>query len=903
MRAWRSTSTKPAWPVTVLLASLVKTFPREFRITFGRGMLDTAHADYLQARRRGWLTALVLVISTAWDFVTTGLKERLRPAWRPTTTHANKKRELGTMLDQLTKDLFYAGRGLIRAPGFTIVTVLTLALGIGANVAIFSVVDAVLLNPLPYPDSDRLVAIRASAPGSDFPEEFGLSAEFFVQYSEHADLLEDLGLVDDFGATFRTDEFAERLRMAVGTASFFSTLGVTPLIGRLPTADDTDDVALIGHWLWVSRFGADSSILGRSMHIAGEMRTVIGVMGPDFQFPEEETAAWIPIVLTSDITPGRFFWDDLIGRVRPGVTTEALAAQLAPLAARLPERFGGSANYARLMEQHRPVVRSLRERIVGDIAAPLWVLLGTVGVVLFIACANVANLFTVRSESRQQYLAIRQALGASRGRLVQAQMAEAVLLAIAGGVAGALIAWVGVPVLLRAAPPGVPRLETVSIDGTGLLFTAAVALVTALLFGLVPALKSSSVNLTNSLRSAGRGSAGHGPRHLGRDALVVLQTALALVLLVGSGLLVRSFAELRNVDPGYDTEDIFSFQVAPTMDGDGPAMARFHFDLMERIGALPGVQSVGVVHELPLDEGTSRTTFVTDDARDLDVRPTLNFTTTGGAYFETMGIQLLRGRLFTRADHETELGNAIVSQSAAELLWPGEDPIGKRLRFSTDTTGWETVVGVVEDIHQTDFRESDPELIYLPLVGRTPNSWAVHSPGYVVKTPRAETITPDIRDLIRQIDPGAPFYAVHTMESLAAESMMRLSFTMLTLGIAAALGLILGAVGLYGVLSYVVTQRTREIGLRMALGSTHQEVRWMVVWQGGRLAGVGVVIGIVAAIGVSRVLDSLLFGIQSTDVTTFLGMSGVMVAVALISSYVPARRASSVDPVRSLSAE
>lgn len=880
-----------------LFVRLLGTLPAPFRDTFGPGIMDTVAGGYAEARRRGRLAATWFVTATAVDLLITAGRERWRPAWRPAPTREARKREIGTMLDHLIRDLYYAVRALRRAPGFTAVTVITLALGIGANVAIFSVVDAVLLEPLPFAHPDRLVSIRASAPGSDFPAEFGVSEEFLTQYRD-AELLEDLGMFNAFGSTLRTDVLAERVRMSEMTLSTFTTFGVRPILGRLPTPEEEDQAALLSYRIWIARFGGDSSVVGRSMEMANEPRTVVGIMGPDFRFPQEETAVWIPLVPRSQPDVGSFYWD-LVGRLRPGASPDDLAQQLAPLAARLPERFGGSANYARLMAQHRPVVRFLQEEIVGNVATPLWVLLGTVGVVLLIACANVANLFAVRSESRQRYLAVRQALGASRRRLIGERMVEAGLLATAGAGVGVFIAWVGAPVLLRTAPD-VPRLDNVTMNGTTLLYAAGLALVTTFVFGLVPAMRVSAANLATSLRAAGRGSTSRRTRRIGRNGIVVAQTALALVLLVASGLLVRSFAELRDVDPGYDIDDIFTFQVAPTLNGNGEEMARFHLDFMERVAALPGVQSVGVVHELPLDESTSRGTFVPEGAPPDEIPPSMQYTNAGGAYFETMGIQLLRGRLFVRADHETDLGHVILSRAAAERFWPDQDPIGKRLRFASDTTGWETVVGVVEDIHQRNFRESEPELIYLPLRPRDPWAWRVHSPGYVVKTPRAETITGEIRELIRQVDPGAPLYAVHTMKDLAAESMMELSFTMLTLLVAAALALILGAVGLYGVLSYVVTQRTPEIGLRMALGATHHEVRWMVVRQGGQLAAAGVAVGIAAAVVVTRVLDSLLFGVHATDPLTLLGMSGLMVAVALVASYIPAHRASTVDPVQSL---
>ncbi|MEE8526877.1 MAG: ABC transporter permease, partial [Thermoanaerobaculia bacterium] len=587
---------------------------------------------------------------------------------------------------------------MLRTPGFTVLAVGTLGLAIGANTGIFSVVDTVLLDPLPYADSDRLVYIAGSAPGSDFPEEFPLAAEFFVQYREESELLEEISTFNSFTSTLRVDDRIERVWMSMPTTSLFDTLGVKPIRGRLPVPEDEDQVMVISHALWTTWFGADPEILGRSYYAAGGDRTVIGVMGPDFWFPNDSTLLWIPrpIPRAEEIQPGRF-GQTLVARLAPGAQPEALVAELEILARRLPERFGGSANYARLIEQHRAVVRPLEEHLLGAVSGPLWILLGAMAIVLIIACANVANLFMVRAERRLPDLAVRRALGAARGRLIFSQLAEAAVVAgLAGGLAVAL-AWLGVPLLLSAAPADLPRLGEVALSRTTLLFTFGVAVFSALLCGLVPAVRFSAPSLTR-LREGGRGSTRR--RHWGLNGLVAAQTALALVLLIGSALLIRSFDKLRNVDPGYDTQDIFTFQIAP--EGahlqDAPSLARFHMDFMERVAALPGVERVGIVENVPLNEGLAGRRFHTEDAAgEEDAGALLRYTWSAGDYFRTMGIEVLRGRTFTADDQVSQLGNILVSRSAADLLWPGADAVGKRLQMEDQET-WETVVGVVGDV-------------------------------------------------------------------------------------------------------------------------------------------------------------------------------------------------------------
>jgi predicted permease len=667
-------------------------------------------------------------------------------------------------------------------------------------------------------------------------------------------------------------------------------------------AEDESDVVVLSHALWTSWFGSDRDVVGRTFYVSGRNRIVIGVMGPDFWFPNDRTLLWFPAVVRPEgIVPGRF-GAPLVGRLAPGVSRDALVEELRMLARSLPERFGGSPNYARLIEQHRPVVRPLEEELLGVVAAPLWVLLGSVGIVLLIACANVANLFLVRAERRQRDLAIARALGAGRGQLIRSQMAEALIVAALAGGLALLLARLSVPMLVRLAPAQIPRLSDVTITVSTLLFTFGATLFSALLFGLIPAIRASAPSLAR-LREGGRGTTRR--RHWGRQSLVVVQTSLALVLLIGSALLVRSFWKLQDVDPGYDIEDIFTFQIAPEGAhlADAPSFARFHMDFMDRVRALPAVELVGVVENVPLDEGVDGTRFHTEQTVSEDDAGTLlGFTWAGGDYFAAMGIDILRGRIFTDADHTSQLGNVIVSRSAAEMMWPNDDPIGRRLKRD-DLETWETVIGVVEDVMQYDFRETPEPLVYFPLAGQSPTRDVVSSPAYVVKTRRAEEIAPEIRALVREVAPEAPMYRTYTMAGLASDSMVQLSFTMLTLGIASMLALVIGAIGLYGLLSYVVAERRQEIGVRVALGAAPRRVELMVVTQGARLVVLGVAVGIAAATGITRALAGLLYGVEAVDVATFVGVSAIMVLMGLLATYMPARRASRLDPIRSLMSE
>jgi len=530
----------------------------------------------------------------------------------------------------------------------------------------------------------------------------------------------------------------------------------------------------------------------------------------------------------------------------------------------------------------------------------LWVLLAAVAVVLLIACANVANLFLVRAEGRTRELAIRRAIGASRGQLVRLQMAEALLVALAAGVLAVLLSRVTLPLFISAAPQ-LPRLGSVRLDVPTLAAAFGLVLLAAFACGAVPAMRASSPDLAR-LREGGRGNTGRKRR--GRDMLVVAQTALALVLLIASALLVQSFNKLRSVDPGYRTEGLYTFQFAPDRPfRDGPSWGRLHLATMDRLRALPGVTGVGIVNNIPLDEGTGVirvSTEGTPSDGSGGTRLSMNFA--GGDYFGVMGIKLLQGRTFTTGEAVTPNNSVVISRSTAEKLWPAQNPLGRTLRprFGGQDTLAFTVVGVVADVKQDDWRQPGEAIVYFPLTGPAPTAWAMGSPAYVVKSSRADRLQSEVREVVRQIAPEAPVYREYTMEFLAKRSMLQLSFTMLTLGVVACLALLLGAIGLYGVLSYVVAERTREIGVRMALGATASAVRRMVVSQGTRVVVVGVLIGVAVAFAATRLLGSLLYGVKPVDPIVFAAMSVMMIAIGALASYMPARRASSVNPIESL---
>jgi predicted permease len=797
-------------------------------------------------------------------------------------------------------------RALRKAPTFALTAVATLGLAIGASAAIFALVESILLTPLPYSDPDRLVMLRGSAPGTDVGEDFGLSTEFLLEYQENADLLDGVASYNTFTSTLRTDERVDRVLMSSPTPSLFTMFGVQPQIGRLPVAEDLDGVALLSHDLWLEWFDGDPSVLGRSYSIAGRMRTVIGVMPPDFDFPVESITLWFPnpvaVAVASgqtQIRPGNF-GVPLVARVKSGVAPEALIAQLDTIASRLPEKYGGSPAYREIIERFTPRVVPLQQQLLGSLAGPLWILLGATGILLLIACANVANLFLVRAEAGRADVAIRRAIGAPLWTLVRRQLVETTIIALLAGALAVGVAAVLLPLIVAQVPIPVPRLSSAALSTTTVLFTFVVSVIAGLLCGIVPAARTAGVTLT-WLRDRARG--GTRARHRTRDALVVGQAAFALVLLFGSGLLLRSFVALENVDPGYVAEDIFTFQMAPEQAqlNSPQAWSSFHLAFMDRLRALPGVQTVGIVENFPLDEGFATIGFTPEPAAagGTPAEVQLNLTFTAGDYFEAMGIALLQGRIFTDDEQRVNPGYIVISKSTAERLWPGEDPLGKRLTLNQFDLR-ETVIGVVEDVRQGRFDVEGGPNVYFPLISQKPEIWTMSTPAYVLKTARADSIAPEVRALVREVAPEAPMYRVYTIEELVARSLAQLTFTMIALALAAGLALLLGMVGLYGILSSSVAERTRELGVRIALGAQPQRVRRMVVVQGMRVVAIGLIVGVVVVLFGSRALDSLLYGVRSLDAITLVATSSLMLLVGAAACWIPAHRASTVDPARTL---
>jgi predicted permease len=823
------------------------------------------------------------------------------------------------MWNVIWRDVRYSIRGLARAPKFTLIAGLTLALGIGANTAIFSAVNGVLLRPLPYPESDRIVGLWHGAPDLGY-EQFGTSPGIFHQYQVDNQVFEEMSLYSTLQASLTEDAEAERVQALATTHEMFSLLGVTALLGRSYTAEEASEagaapVVVLGHGLWQRRYGGDPSVLGRTIRVNGEAHEIIGVMPPGFEFggPTERAELFLPLQLDLENgQPGAFSFN-AVARLREGMTPEAAVSQMESMLMRVRERWAEAEAFINFLDAggFHPIVHTLHEEIVGELRRPLWILLGTVGFVLLIACANVANLFLVRAEGRQREMAVRAALGATKGRLVREFLTESTMLAMLGGLAGLAVAWTATPLLLRLAPPELPRLEQVSVDGVVLTFTLGITALAAVLFGAAPALRYNVRSLLGMLRYAGRGTTEGRDRHHLRNALVVGQTSMALVLLVGAGLLAKSFQEIRRSDPGFATQGILTFSLAlpPSEYPGATGPAAFHQRLLERLRALPGVEEAGGVSNLPLASGPSGTAFDIEEfpAAPGELPPMFWYKYATPGYFDAMDISLMAGRLLERADHERSFGNILVTQSLADRVWPDGDALGKRIRVTGDTAevAWQTVVGVVENTRDQGFREDYMDMVYRPLVSPRVDEggWSVPELTFVLRSETPALLADDARRTVREMDPNLPIAAMQTMERVVADSVVQLSFTMLALGIAAAMALLLGAIGLYGVLSYVVGQRKQEIGVRMALGARAGQVQGMVVASGAKLAAIGLVVGLAGAGALTRLLQGLLFGTEPLDPLTFSAMSVVLLLVGLAASWLPARRAAAVDPVESMRAE
>lgn len=817
-------------------------------------------------------------------------------------------------LDALAQDIRFAFRMLAKSPGFTTVAILTLALGIGANTAIFSIVDAVLLRPLPFKNPSRLVMLWEGIPEIGFPKVTGSAPDIMFYKAQQKS-------VDSVG-TFQNEQLdisggtgePERIVAARASASLFPLLGVSPLIGRTYTkAEDKSraNVVLLSYGLWQRRYASNPGIVGETVDLGRVPYTVLGVMPKSFVFPlpgppgnDTPAEIWVPMAFSdAELTGwGNHFNNSVVCRLKPGVTLAQAQAEATLISGDLMKQYPAALVKAFPNARVRLILSSFHAEAVGSVQTLLLVLMAAVGLVLLIACANVATLLLSRAASRSKEIAIRRALGASRSRLVRQMLTESLVLALSGGALGVLIAFWGTDGLLSRVPSSIPLPAGVSMGGSVLAFVAAICCITAVVFGVAPAFQASAVSLRGSLQEGGRGGTPSQARRRLQDVFVATEFALALVLLVGAGLLVRSFAKLLTTNPGFRPDHVLTLNVPlPNQAYPNAAQVReFYQQALQQTSALPGVKSAGISTDLPFNGNETDAVQVEGKAGD---NPGVRVSWVLGDYFSTMGIPLLRGRAFTPEDRAGSQPVAMVSAGAAKALWPGQDAIGKRL---TVGGGLQLVVGIVDDVNDGRLADKPQPHVYIPylqvpdvFLGGTDNQlramyFAVRTAGDPAR------LTSAVIGQIHSLDRDLAIGKVHTMDQGLSESVAGPRFDTSLLGIFSLAALFLAAIGIYGVLAYTVTQQTHEIGVRVALGAQRRDVMRFVLAQGARLAVVGIVIGLLAAFGLTRWMASLLYGVSASDPLTFALVSVALFAVALLACYIPARRAMKVDPLVAL---
>jgi putative ABC transport system permease protein len=808
------------------------------------------------------------------------------------------------MLGSIRQDVRYALRGMRRSKGFTAVVVATLALGIGANTAIFTVVNGILLRPLPFQEPERIVEVSHEEPY------LSVSEPEFMDYRRESRSFERLAAYAPSNASLTGTEEPERVPAARVSDGFFAVLGVAPAVGRTFTADEDafggPPVVMISDGLWRRRFGGDRGIVGRTVRVNGTERTVVGVMPPRFGYPTAATAVWVPLGLKPDsLWTRNNHYLSAVGRLAPGATPTGARAELNTMGRRwlieYPETyFPGKPLVSRVVP--------MREALVGATRPYLLALAGAVGFVLLIACVNVANLLLARGESRRKELAIRTALGASGRRLARQALTESAILGVAGGALGLLLAGLGVRALLAIAPTSIPRLDEVRIDVGVLAFALAVSIVTGLLFGLAPALRAARGVSAETLKQGGKTSGHVGGTRRTRHALVVAEVALAVVMLSGAGLMLRSLARLQAMDLGFDPSGVLTMQLSlPRQEYGEERVVEYYRALTERVAALPGVRSAAASWWLPMDAtgGGASSWSIQVDGRvvaSISEAPTATPAQVTPDYFAAMRIPIVRGRGFTEADRGDAPLVLVVNETMARQLWPGQDPIGRTVRMFGDDDPWATVVGVVGDVRSSGFLAPVPPTMYHPhaQAGRGA-SFTSRSMTLVVRTagdPLA--LAAAVRGAARALDRNVPVSAVQSMEGLVAASIAGRRFTTALLGAFAALALALAGIGIYGVIAYGVSQRTYELGVRMALGAQRGNVLRLVVSEGLRMTLLGLAVGLAGALVVGRLVRSLLVGVPAADLPTLIGVSAALAGVALVASLVPARRASLVSPTEAL---
>ena len=802
--------------------------------------------------------------------------------------------DIALSIETFGRDLRYALRSLRKSPGFTVVAILTLALGFGANTAVFTIVSGVLLRPLPFSDPGRLFLISYQSTDRTEP---GLYDTNYLEYQRQNQTFDKIATFNEDSATLTGAGAAARVPTVLATSSFFSVLQVSPVFGRtfLPEEEQPgkSHVAVLSDKIWRSRFGANPNVLGQTITLDGEPYSVIGVMPGSFSYPHD-AAVWLPLDVGGD--PHNTYIRPVIGRLRPSASQPRTQAELEALAKHWPLVPGTSR------ENMVAEVLPMKDLLVGNIRKALLIFMGAVAFVLLIACANVANLLLMRGTSRQRELAIRNALGATRWRVVRQLLTESALLSLGGAVGGILIAVLGVPALLLLAPAArVPRLEGIHIDGSVLAFSLGLGVFVGVLFGLVPALRATRLKVSDSLGLGGRTSTG-GRQRL-RSLLVISEIAMALVLLTGAGLMIKTFMLIRAVDPGFRTDNILTMTI-DLPDASYPttaAIQAFYANALARISNLPGVVAAGAVNWMPFQPALVRGDFKLDGGRKLPRGFIVAKPAVSPDYFRVMGIRFLRGREFTEQDSSRAPGVVIVSQTVAQTLWSGENPIGQRITMEDKPKpqDWLTVVGVVDDVRQQSLTEPPPPAVYQPYKQVTRPFFLSHM-SFVVRTAEnPQSVASAMRGALQSVDQNQPV-SIAPLTDLLDATTAGTWFQARLISAFSLLALILAGIGIYGVLSHAVTESTREIGVRMALGAKKSDVVFMLLKRVLRLLAGGVAVGGCGALAITRVLGKLLFEVKPTDPATFISVAAVLTLVGIIACLVPARRATRVDPVVAL---
>jgi len=852
-------------------------------------------------------------------------QQAARRAFGNPTVIEERSREVWQLpfVESLGRDLKLVFRRLGKSPGFAATVILTLAIGIGANTAVFSVVNSVLFKPLPYPDAEQLVAVRLVAPGAaglaDFSSGLRLSSSMFFTFAEQNRTFQSFGVWNTGTANVTGIDQPHEVHTALISDGVLQALSVPPVLGRwLLPADQVPHgrkAVMLSYGYWQRRFGGDRSVVGRSIAIDAQPREIVGVMPKGFELVNADFDVIVPFAFDRNKQQLAGFGFQGIARLKPGIPISQANAdvkRMLPMWEGSWPSQGVPSHFYEKTWRITSAIRPLKQEVVGNVGNVLWVIMATIGVVMLIACTNVANLLLVRADGRQQELAVRAALGAGRGRIAWELLLESVVLGLMGGVLGIAIAYEGLRLLVAIGPASLPRLGEICLDGRSLGFTLVLSVLSGVLFGSIPVLRYAGRRMTTASRSAGRTASISRERQRSRDLLVVAQVAMAMVLLVSAMLMIRTFQALRTIDPGFaHAEHLQTMRISipASLIADPELVTRTQNNIVDKLTAIPGVTSVGFADSMPMEGILANWNGVEIEGQKLgEDTPMRLFKYVAPEFFHTLGTRMVAGRELTWTDIYGRRPVVIISESLAREWWGSPSAaLGKRLRDYSPP--WFEVVGVVEDVHVNGVREKAPGIVYWPSMAPGilgPNTFdAVRGAAFAVRSDRAgtEAFVNEIQQAVWSVNASLPVAAVRTMQEIYSQSLARTSFTLVMLGIAGTMAFILGIIGIYGVISYAVSQRTREIGIRLALGEQQARLRWMFVRSGLVLTGIGVAVGVVAATGLMRLLKSLLFGVSPLDPFTYVSVPVVLAVSAMLASYLPARRAASVDPVEALRAE